>query len=302
VTVEAERKTLQRLSEQEGHEGALPKSLEFYRGLLRIQAEARSRIGVIEITLSEETIQDRIRQGTPVLGFDDLVLDWSLLQSVFEEVTALFASYSDILREMPESLRDTTLSLSLSKEAARAWYDGTRLPLPKATDGASEALLVLVIHGTFRPFLIRHSEALLNRVNLESWRRSHCPICGGNPDFALLDKERGARQLVCSRCDTEWPFARLQCPYCGTQNQDDLAYFTNDKGLYRLYVCERCHSYLKTIDLRQTEQEVLLPLERYLTLDIDAQAHKDGYTPGSTPRKEEMGEARRGDSTHTDES
>jgi hypothetical protein len=301
VTVESDSKTLKRLNEQEGHEGALPKSLEFYRGLLRIQSEAESRIGVFEVSLGEETIRDRIRHGTPVLGFDDLCLDWSLLQSVFKEVTTLFAGYPEVLRES-SGLDGADPRPNLSKEAARAWYDGTRLPLPKAAGGTSEALLALVIHATFRPFLIRHSEALLNRVNLESWRRSYCPICGGNPDFALLDKERGARQLVCSRCDTEWPFPRLQCPYCGTQNQDDLAYFTDDKGLYRLYVCERCHSYLKTIDLRQTEQEVLLPLERYLTLDIDAQAHKDGYTPGSTSQKEEGDGAIRGDSTHADKS
>jgi FdhE protein len=286
VTVESDSKTLKRLDEQEGHLRALPKPLEFYRGLLHIQSAAESRIGILEITLGEETIGDRIRHGTPVLSFDDLVIDWSLLQSVFDEVTALFASYPEVLRESSNLGRDDPRP-SLSKEAARAWYEGARLPLPKAASNASEALLTLIIHGAFRPFLIRNCEALLKLVNLEQWRRGYCPICGGNPDFAFLDKERGGRWLVCSRCDAEWPFQRLQCPYCGTQNQDDLAYFTNDKGLYRLHVCEQCHSYIKTIDLRQTEDEVLLPLERYLTLDIDAQAHNDGYHPGTASRKEE---------------
>jgi hypothetical protein len=292
VTVESDSKTLKRLDEQEGHEGALPKSLEFYRGLLRIQSAAESRIGAVEVNLDEETIGDRIRHGTPALGFDDLAIDWSLLQNAFDEVTALFAGYSDVLRAVPENRGGTGPRLSLSQEVAHAWYEGDRLPLPKAASDSDEALLTLIIHGAFRPVLIKHSEALLKLVNLEQWRRGYCPICGGNPDFALLDKERGGRWLVCSRCDTEWPFQRLQCPYCGTQNQDDLAYFTNDKGLYRLYVCERCHSYLKTIDLRQTEDEVLIPLERYLTLDIDAQAHNDGYRPGATSR--EKGEAIQG--------
>jgi hypothetical protein len=286
VTVESDSKTLKRLDEQEGHEGALPKSLEFYRGLLRIQSAAESRIGVLEITLGEETIGDRIQHGTPVLSFDDLVIDWSLLQDVFDEVTALFASYPEVLRESSD-FGGGDPRPSLSKETARAWYEGAQLPLPKSASDTAEALLTLIIHGAFRPFLIRHCEALLKLMNLEQWRRGYCPICGGNPDFAFLDKERGGRWLVCSRCDAEWPFQRLQCPYCGTQNQDDLAYFTNDKGLYRLHVCEQCHSYIKTIDLRQTEDEVLLPLERYLTLDIDAQAHNDGYHPGTASRKEE---------------
>ncbi|HEY78743.1 MAG TPA: formate dehydrogenase accessory protein FdhE [Dehalococcoidia bacterium] len=302
MTVESDSKTLERLDEQEGHEGALPKSLEFYRGLLRIQSAAESRIGAVELNLSGETIGDRIRHGTPVLGFDDLAIDWSLLQNVFDEVAALFASYQEVLREVPENLGGADHRLSPSKEVVQAWYEGARLPLPKATSDTGEALLTLIIHGAFRPFLIRHCEALLKLVNLEQWRRGYCPICGGNPDFAFLDKERGGRWLVCSRCDAEWPFQRLQCPYCGTQNQDDLAYFTDDKGLYRLHVCERCRSYLKTIDLRQTEDEILLPLERYLTLDIDTQAHNDGYRPGSASRKEEGGETMRGNSAKGDES
>ena len=88
----------------------------------------------------------------------------------------------------------------------------------------------------------------------------------------------GLRGLLCSRCDAEWLFQRLQCPYCGTQNQAALAYFTDDEGVYRLYVCEQCHKYIKTIDLRHTESEVLV--ERVLTLDMDRQAQEKGYKPG----------------------
>jgi FdhE protein len=71
----------------------------------------------------------------------------------------------------------------------------------------------------------------------------------------------------------------LQCPYCGTQDQNALAYFTDDKGLYRLYVCEQCKHYLKAIDLRQAEAEVLFPLERFYTVDMDRQAQEQGYKP-----------------------
>ena len=49
--------------------------------------------------------------------------------------------------------------------------------------------------------------------------------------------------------------------FCGTKDQNALAYFA-DEGLYHLYVCEQCHTYIKAIDLRHTESEVLLRLER----------------------------------------
>ena len=95
--------------------------------------------------------------------------------------------------------------------------------------------------------------------------------------MAYLEKEVGARWLVCSRCDSAWPYQRLQCPYCGTQDQRTMAFFMDESGLYRLHVCNDCKSYLKTLDLRKAEGEVLMPLERVLTVEVDRQARQEGY-------------------------
>ncbi len=78
----------------------------------------------------------------------------------------------------------------------------------------------------------------------------------------------------------EWLFQRVQCPYCGTQKHQSLAYRTNSQGLYQLYTCEECHCYIKAIDLRRTGADVLLPLERILTAGLDRQARQAGYRPG----------------------
>ena len=115
---------------------------------------------------------------------------------------------------------------------------------------------------------------------MSRWRRRLCPVCGGRPDLAYLDAEAGARWLMCCRCDAEWLFQRIQCPYCGTQDQRALGYFTDDAGVYRLYTCDKCKTYIKALDLRKAEGEVLLPLERVMTLDMDRQAAEAGYRPG----------------------
>jgi formate dehydrogenase maturation protein FdhE len=52
--------------------------------------------------------------------------------------------------------------------------------------------------------------------------------------------------------------------------------------LYRLYICEECHGYIKGIDLRVKGEEALLPLERVLTLDLDIRGQEKGYEPGWT--------------------
>jgi FdhE protein len=280
VTAGTDSKILTRLEEWERKEGALPEAVEFYRGLLRIQSEARSRIGVPRIDLNEEAISSLIEQGIPLLKFDDLSIDWSLLQNIFEDVTRLIGSSSEELGQASEKLKGSSSSLDFVKEASKAWFEGAPLAPWAAVSGVSEALLEAVLHAALRPFLISYCEVLLGFLNQEQWRRGYCPICGGNPDFAFLDRERGARWLLCSRCDAEWLFQRLECPYCDTRDQGSLAYFTDDKGLYRLYVCEQCRTYIKAIDLRCAAGEVFLPLERVMTLDLDKQGQEKGYRPG----------------------
>ena len=141
-------------------------------------------------------------------------------------------------------------------------------------------MLFLCLKAAFHPILVRYSERLSPLVNHDSWRQRMCPICGGKPDFSFLDRETGARWLICSRCDADWFFFRLECPFCGNQDQNSLGYLTDEKELYRLYICEQCRTYIKAIDLRRAEGDVLFPLERILTLDLDRQASEAGYQPG----------------------
>ncbi len=259
---------------------ASPELVEFYRRLLRIQSIAERRVGIPRPDLNGEAISDRLDQGLPLIGLDELDLDWSLLQATFVEVTSAFAKHPKLFGPVPKSLVEIGGNHQYLKEAVRAWYKMTRLPAVVVPDGVNECLLEDIIQVTLNPFMVGYSKVLLSSVNQERWRRGYCPICGGNPDFALLDKEYGARWLVCSRCDTQWLFQRLECPYCGNQNQNTLAYFTDDEGVYRLYVCEQCRTYIKAIDLRRSKSEVLLPLERVMTLGLDRQGEEKGYKPG----------------------
>ncbi len=275
-----DRKILSRLEAWERKEAPLAAPLEFYRRLLRIQTEAGSRINMPPPPGPDrQAAAVRLASGTPLLGFDDLAVDWRLLSDTFAGTVALLAEYPGLFGGASELRRE--LAPELLQEAARAWFEGRPLP-PIPGDGINPDALEIVIHASLRPFLVRGGEATAGLVAQAEWRRGYCPVCGGSPDFAFLDREDGARWLVCSRCDAQWLFQRLECPYCGNQDQGRLAYFTDDQGLYRLYVCEGCRCYLKAIDLRRAGADVLLPLERYLTLHLDAQAHRDGYSAYAT--------------------
>jgi FdhE protein len=282
VTENTASKIIEKLNKQEKEEGKLPLLLEFYKKLLQIQLKAQQSCGTHMPALSHETIQKRLQSGRPLLRFSELNLDWPKVQDVFAKVAAVFAKYPQLFGELPENLKKPGVGRLLTKKAAEAWFDGKELPRT-IQDGVSENLLQTIIQAALHPFLADYARSLIASVEQESWRRAYCPVCGGIPDLAYLEKEYGARWLVCSRCDSEWLFQRLQCPYCGSQDQKSLSFFTDDTEQYRLYVCEQCKSYLKAVDLRKTENEVLLPLERLNTLDLDSQAKTYGYHPCQRP-------------------
>ena len=268
------------LEEKERKEGALPPLLKFYQKLLRVQSRVEQKIASrLEPGLSSEAILKRMERGQPLIAFDELALDWSLLRETGNEITAIFAGYPELFGELPEKMRKSGAGRLLTRKAVKAWFKGAGLPATISASAASENLLSAIAQATLKPFLVSHAKTMVGLFDPERWRRPYCPICGGSPDFAFLDKELGARRLLCSRCDTEWLFQRLECPCCGTRDQNALAYFTDDEGLYRLYVCEQCKQYLKAIDMRQTGARVLLPLERLYTLDLDRQARENGYQP-----------------------
>jgi formate dehydrogenase maturation protein FdhE len=273
-----ELKTLQRLDEWERRDGSLPRAVEQYRQLLRLQVEADDMITQPLLGLRQEAATSLLSSGRPLLGFDDLFVDWSLFRRLLADVSSLILSDSGIALQISSELEQ--MSSTALVNTVRKWFNGDEFHL----DACGEGGLVLgpVIRATIKPFLSRHRSYSLHLIHHELWRRALCPICGGSPDFGFLN-ERGQRWLLCSRCDAEWLYQRMECPWCGNIDPGKLAYFPDDAGLYRLYVCEECRRYLKVVDVRRAKEEVLLPLERILSVDLDRQACLLGYTVDSRP-------------------
>jgi FdhE protein len=234
-----------------------------------------------ERRLSSEIISHNIKSGRPLLQFDDLELDWSRVSEVFNQVLTIFADYPQLFSAIPDGF--SGLEISRLKDVVKAWFTGDSLSAVMPADQHCESLLKYIIQSTLKPFVTAYSKVLRSSLSQEDWRRGYCPVCGANPDFAFLEKELGNRWLLCSRCDMEWLFKRLECPFCGTQDQNSLSYYTDDGGVYRLYVCEKCKHYLKAIDLRLVKSEVVITLERLFTLSMDVQGYHDGYSWDSQP-------------------
>lgn len=110
------------------------------------------------------------------------------------------------------------------------------------------------------------------------WIKSICPVCGSLPKISRLEKEDGKRILACYLCWTEWLVPRIGCVYCGNNSQDMLKYFHCDGNeSYRADVCNVCNKYIKTIDERLLDREVIMELEDNITYHLDTLAISEGY-------------------------
>jgi FdhE protein len=287
-------KIIKKLEEQKKREGCLAPWLEFYYQLLVIQSATRAEGGTPAITFNKEAAGNRLGKGLPILQFADLAINWQTAQKAWQETVCLFKNHAEIVGEIPENLNGAGITADLLRKLAAGWFDGTEFPASIVKRHTDRTIVDALIHATLRPFLISHREAVISLVDQQEWRRGYCPVCRGSPDFAFLEKEAGARWLLCYRCDAEWLFQRLECPCCGNLDHKALAYFTDEKELYRLYVCEKCRHYLKAIDLRKREDEALLPLERFLTMELDTQASQEGYLPAACIQHRETAGAKSG--------
>lgn len=89
----------------------------------------------------------------------------------------------------------------------------------------------------------------------DAWQFGYCPVCGLWPRMARIDSDDNRRHLWCIGCETIWAFPRLRCPFCLENDHGKLGYLKiADTDRYRIYTCDSCHRYLKTvIDLGATE-------------------------------------------------
>jgi FdhE protein len=263
---------LQALEEAEAKAPDLSAYYEYHRALFQLLDQAQGEIsGVLEM-VDEEALQARLLQGLPLLSFDQLPVEADRFAGLVSDVAQVLSTYDETLagQAVPDS---PTECLALARRRfAEGQADGEQ---DSAQDEAT--LAQMAVDLALRPYLAWAAEQVLPHVNQGLWKRGCCPVCGGAPDFAILDAETGARHLLCSRCDSQWRYRRLGCPFCDVADYARFVYYPGEGGVYRLYVCRECQRYLKTIDLRETARTVLLPVERVTTVAMDVAARQEGY-------------------------
>lgn len=236
------------------------------------------------ITFSPSRLHDaaRIDAGFPLIGAEDMRIEPQMtvrfLVAVIEVIGAVGREGMEGLAAMKSALLTDRYDLPVLLGAC---FTRTRSPIEDAAGrtGVPSPLLEFVLGTTMKTAL----EAFADSVEPESmarWREPYCPVCGGRPGMAELAGEEGRRFLSCSACFFKWPYTRIKCPYCGTDDQESLSYFEVAEEATRVDVCRKCSRYIKTRDSRRGNSNVPLEAEDLVTLHLDLLAVREGYERG----------------------
>ena len=145
----------------------------------------------------------------------------------------------------------------------------------------ADRALRFVVEAVLQPFVEQAAiaEPACQLPKPEARGPIRCPFCNALPVVGVLREEgHGAkRTLVCALCLTEREYLRIVCPSCGEQQFDALPVYTADQFEYvRIEACDRCRSYLKTIDL--TKDGLAVPVvDDIASVSMDLWARDRGY-------------------------
>jgi len=241
--------------------------------LLQLQRRIQTRVSLPSIKLEAEYLKTLLLKG-PILQFEHLPVDWGDIRFLLRATA--FAMRSHDALDDADCRRAEALSRDAERLPAilRSWYESVR---PNSKPLLDEAVgIESVLQQAMRPFLTRAGDAVMARSDLAGWKRGFCPLCGGEPDLAVITAAAD-RLLICGRCAARWRFAPLTCPFCLNDDRGRITSFASRDGQYRIYACDVCERYLKAYDARRATRPVMPVVDVVATLPLDAAAIQKGY-------------------------
>ena len=253
----------------------LASAVDMQLALVDMQRRVQSRVPLPWLQADDAWLKSQQAAGRSLIRFSDIPLDWSDFRLTFRQTADILLRFDALEPSDHQSIVTIAREGHTLEPLVAQWYaatSGAGDPAPQDAPAGLDQVLVLAL----RPFLMRCTEVLKQRVDLSSWSRAHCPFCGWEPDFAVIT-QNGDRQLICGRCSAQWPFAAFACPFCGNDDRARVTSFTSRDGRYRVYGCQACHRYLKAYDARNATRSVMVAVDSIATLPLDAAAIQRGY-------------------------
>ena len=252
----------------------LASAIDLQIELFQLQRRVQSRVPLPAINLDAAHLNAQLAAGRPILEFDQLPIDWSDVRFLLRATAQAMRNHEAL--EASDMRRLDALSRDASRLPAvfRSWYDAAR-PGGSALDPEGEGLEA-VLQQAMRPVLTRSAEAIMARTDFTGWTLHICPLCGGEPDLAVITPA-AERLLICGRCAARWRFDQISCPFCLNEDRSKITSLASRDGRYRISACDVCNRYIKAYDARRAARPVMPVVDSVATLPLDAAAVQRGY-------------------------
>jgi len=273
----AESREVTELRRLRAEQPQLAGAIDLHIELIDMERRVRARVPLPRNYRQIANLTERLSAGQPLLQFDEIPLDWSDFRGRFRETADTMRRHKMLDDADCQRVHLLTRDGDVLPPLARWWYNTAAEPEQAGEppfEGA-EQLHHALLHA-LKPFLMRSAEAILPQVDLQSWQRGRCPLCGGDPDFSLWNAT-GDRQLVCGRCAGQWSYPDPQCVFCSNTDAAQLRTFAGSPRIYRVEACDGCQRYLKGFDGRLAARPFMLTFDTVATLPLDAAVMQRGY-------------------------
>ena len=269
------KKRIQQIKKKRAGYGEI---LDYYQRVKEAQDRIKASLKIESIKLKKEWKELLAKQGFSLLQREDFPLDTEASMTLFQTLCQIGKDANPYMAEQVKKIEEILDSKKIAlKELLKKGIKEHRFEQIADEFGLDKKVFVFLIQASAKPSIEAGVEQLRSELDPETWLKSYCPICGSLPSLGLLKEEVGKRHLLCSYCGFQWRIDRLICPFCNNQQQESLHYFfAEGEEACRIDLCEKCHQYIKRIDLRSMEESDPA-LEDIATLHLDVLASRRGY-------------------------
>ena len=269
---------------------------ELYKEFKKAKAEAQKNYNQEKIRIDRADVEKRIKQSDFLLDFKDIQMDKKWLEGLFRDYLSILRKFKKdegkFVEKLEQGLEKKELDLELVVKKVFSFDSEYLESLARKLKLETYDLNFLGLH-LGNPIFELYARRVKEKIDGENWLKGFCPVCGSLPAMAYLRKEDGKRILWCKFCETRWSYLRLKCPFCSNEDQKTLRFFfTTEDDPHRVYVCDECKKYVKTIDQRKMEkpQDLDLGWENLNSFTLDLVAEKEGFlNPCSQPPDQKKG-------------
>ncbi|MBK5092400.1 MAG: formate dehydrogenase accessory protein FdhE [Actinobacteria bacterium] len=258
--------------------------IEMYGAIMELQQETLGKV-TCDVSLDAKMAEAKLSEGTPLIDPYELDIDAERFRALVFDIARIVDEKSPegfphrVEIEKWEGLEPGNVPVTRDLVIA-----GEELEIGVAWESSEDIKLVSnITWEALAPSYMKCGRMHESLIEQSLWQRGACPVCGTRPLMGVFRKEDGLWLLECALCHTRWNVQRARCPFCDEGEQGSLEYlYVGDDRSHRVQYCSACRSYVKTVDMRDSDLDAVLPLEDIATIRLDKVAAKEGLRPAGS--------------------